>query len=130
MKRVWRCVVNLTLACSVLLVLPSAQAAPASHRGSANRVVRASIWPDPDPGCFTYTNDIRYCNIVKVKNGVCVHNRWGQHHYGQTGPECTNCFDTVNNSQDFLVDHYTTPLEEGCYPYDDCQTGTVYTCAQ
>lgn len=66
--------------------------------------------------------------LVKVKNGACVHNRWGQYHNGQTGPNCTNCFDTVNSSLDFLVDHFTTPLEEGCTPYNDCQTGTVFTC--
>jgi len=132
MKNVWRSVVYLTLTCSVLLALPSAQAGglPAFHGGGKNRIVKAS-WPDPDPGCFVYFDDIRYCNVVKTRNDntVCVHKRWGQHHYGQTGPDCTNCFDTVNNDNDFLVESFTTPIEEGCEPYNDCQFGTVYTCA-
>ena len=78
--------------------------------------------------CYTYSSDLRYCNVVKIKNGVCVHNRWGQYHDGQFGPSCPYCYDTVNNDLDFLVSHYETPLEEGCYPYNDCQVGTVYTC--
>ena len=98
------------LMCALLLLL--------AHPSSAQ----------PDPGCFTYTNDLRYCNVVKVKDGVCVHNRWGQYHSGQTGTNCSNCYDTVNNSLDFLVDHFETPLEEGCTPYNDCQFGTVNTC--
>lgn len=79
--------------------------------------------------CYTYSNDIRYCNVVKIKDGVCVHNRWGQYHNGQTGPSCLDCYDTVNNIFDFIVDHYETPLEEGCTPVNECQFGTVYTCS-
>lgn len=79
--------------------------------------------------CYTYWSDVRYCNVVKIKDGVCVHNRWGQYHDGQTGTTCyPSCYDTVNNSLDFFVSQYETPLEEGCYPYNDCQFGTVYTC--
>jgi hypothetical protein len=133
MKSSWRSLVVLALACSILLAIPSFAAGVPANPWTATRKAMSALPPDPpdppDPGCFTYHNDTRYCNVVKIKNGVCVHNRWGQIHNGQTGAECSNCFDTVNNSQDFLVSQYTTPLEEGCYPYNDCQTGTVYTCA-
>jgi hypothetical protein len=110
MKTAWRRFIQAgTLMCALLLFLM----ASTSHAQT---------------GCYTYTNDIRYCNVVKIKNGVCVHNRWGQYHNGQTGPYCEFCYDTVNNDLDFLVDHFETPLENGCYPYNDCQVGTVYTC--
>ena len=103
---------------------PAAEAAYSSS--SAGNLTSASAGSSKNY-CYTYQDDVRYCNVVKINDGVCVHKRWGQSHDGQFGNGCF-CYDTVDNSQDFLVDHYTTPLSEGCYPYNDCQFGTVYTC--
>jgi hypothetical protein len=145
MRNAWKSFVYVgAVVCVVLLANPShAQMSqepdarwttpetPAQSSLSDDPMMTVMSDPDPDPdpnNCFTYTNDLRYCNVVKVKNGVCVHNRWGQYHNGQTGPDCLDCFDTVNNSLDFFVSHTETPLEEGCYEYNDCQFGTVYTC--
>lgn len=129
MKTAWRTLVPFgILGCALLFASPSQAQEPASAAWSGGFTAVASD-PDPDPpdpGCFTYTNDLRYCSVVKVKDGVCVHNRWGQYHNGQTGPNCTNCFDAVDNSRDFLVSHTETPLEQGCYPYNDCQFTTIW----
>src|SRR4051794_23572279 len=123
MKTICRNLLTLgILVCALAFALPSQ--AQGRHSDPWSKAKGPSA-PKPTSTCFTYSNDLRYCNVVKIKNGQCVHNRWGQYHNGQTGPDCDFCYDTVNNAYDFLVDHYTTPLEEGCFPYNDCQTGTV-----
>jgi len=129
MKTTWRSLVYVgVLTSAFLLANPSsAQIGPAAESDAWSENLTAMSDPNPpDPNCFTYQDDLRYCNVVKVKNGVCVHNRWGQYHNGVTGASCTECYDAVDNSRDFLVSHTETPLEEGCYPYNDCQFTTLW----
>jgi hypothetical protein len=123
-----RRILVVTMAClSLFAITASAQplhalTSEASLMTSA--IEEAELSSDPELDCdhTTYTTT---CLVIRLGNGGgCIYNVWRQTHHVQSGPDCVECFESVDPNEDVQLSHYVTQGEP-CNPYNDCVSGTT-----